>query len=111
MSALVWSVPARRASLAALPSPRASTAGESAVAAEAWLLSGEEDRFSTMCSLLDAPSARPGVTLSVGVWLARGSVVVVAPAKITDGAGAAEPSVVRSERLAVVRPPLADAAD
>ena len=33
--------------MAALPCPRASTAGESALAAEAWLLSGEEVRFST----------------------------------------------------------------
>src|SRR3954454_20276098 len=111
MSALVWSVPARRASLAALPSPRASTAGESAVAAEAWLLSGEEDRFSTMRSLLDATQARPGVTLSVGVWLPRVSALVVAPAKITGGAGVAQPSVVRSARPAVVRAPLADAED
>ena len=33
--------------MAALPCPRASAAGESALAAEAWLLSGEEVRFST----------------------------------------------------------------
>lgn len=41
--------------MAALPSPRASTAGESALAAEAWLLSGEEVRFSTWRSLLCSP--------------------------------------------------------
>jgi len=46
--------------MAALPSPRASTAGESAVAAAAWLLSGEEDRFSTVRSLLDLPLAFAG---------------------------------------------------
>lgn len=39
--------------MAALPCPRASTAGVSAVAAEALLMSGEEeDRFSTVRSLL-----------------------------------------------------------
>ena len=39
--------------MAALPCPQASTAGESAVAAAAWLLSGEEDRFSTGRSFLE----------------------------------------------------------
>jgi hypothetical protein len=45
--------------MAALPCPRASTAGESALAAEAWLLSGEEVRFSTRGILLlrEAPVA------------------------------------------------------
>ncbi len=33
--------------MAALPCPRTSTAGESALAVEAWLESGEEVRFST----------------------------------------------------------------
>jgi hypothetical protein len=38
--------------MAALPCPRTSTAGESALAAEAWLFCEEEVRFSTRRSLL-----------------------------------------------------------
>src|SRR5690348_6312128 len=78
MSAPVWSVPTRRASMAALPCPRASTAGESAWAAAAWLLSGEEDRFSTVRSLLHRGVMRRRASLRVRVWLARGSGVEVA---------------------------------
>lgn len=47
--------------MAALPCARASTADESAVAAEAWLLSGEEVRFSTIGSFAERGRARgPG---------------------------------------------------
>ena len=48
--------------MAALPCPRASTAGESALAAEAWLLSGEEVRFSTRGILPVAGSALDGAS-------------------------------------------------
>ena len=41
--------------MAALPCPRTSTAGESALAAEAWLFREEEVRFSTRRSLLFEP--------------------------------------------------------
>src|SRR3954466_15645805 len=85
MVAPVWSRPARGASSAALPSPRASTAGVSALAAAAWLLSGEEDRFSTMRSLLSRGSLLCGGRRSMGVWLARGAAVVVAPAGLLVG--------------------------
>src|SRR3954469_14143515 len=79
MSAPVWSVPTLMASLAALPSPRASTAGESAVAAAAMLESGEESRFSMGRILLDAVSLHRGASMLLAVWLARGAVLVVAP--------------------------------
>ena len=48
MVAPEWSEPTLDAFLAALPSTRASTAGESALAAAAWLMSGEEVRVSTV---------------------------------------------------------------
>src|SRR3954454_21092101 len=79
MVAPSWSDRALGASMAALPSPRASTAGESAMAAAAWLLSGREIRFSTVRSLLDGGSMRGGAGRSIGVWLARGTGLVVAP--------------------------------
>jgi len=47
MVAPEWSEPTLDAFLAALPRTRASTAGESALAVAAWLLSGREVRFST----------------------------------------------------------------
>ena len=55
MVAPEWSEPTLDALLAALPRTRASTAGESALAVAAWLLSGREIRFSTrrILSLLD----------------------------------------------------------
>ena len=53
MVAPEWSEPTLDAFLAALPRTRASTVGESAVTAAAWLLSGREFRFSTRGSLLD----------------------------------------------------------
>src|SRR5215218_4881461 len=79
MLAPSWSDWALGASMAALPCPRASTAGESAVAAAAWLLSGEEVRFSTIGSFLDLGALLAGASLSVRVWLPRRSRVVVAP--------------------------------
>src|SRR3954471_4121095 len=51
MLAPVWSAPTLGAFMAALPCPRTSTAGESALAAEAWLFCEEEVRFSTRRSL------------------------------------------------------------
>jgi hypothetical protein len=53
MLAPEWSEPTLGALLTALPRTRASTVGESAVTAAAWLLSGREFRFSTRGSLLD----------------------------------------------------------
>src|SRR3954465_13647424 len=78
MSARVWSAPALGASLAALPSPRASTAGESALAAAAWLLSGEESRFSTRRIFALARGGFGGASRLLGVWLARTASLVLA---------------------------------
>jgi hypothetical protein len=62
MLAPEWSEPALKASLAALPRMRASTAGESAVAAAAWLLSGREIRFSTRRRVEDRAGILFGTT-------------------------------------------------
>src|SRR4051794_25120410 len=103
MSARVWSAPALGASLAALPSPRASTAGESALAAAAWLLSGEESRFSTRRSFAPRVVFLGGASRLLGVWLARTAGVGPTPAKIRRHAGVAQSSLVRSARPALLR--------
>src|SRR3954451_5693915 len=75
MKAPAGSEPARVATLAALPRMRASTAGESAMAAEASCLCGEEGRWSTMRSFprLAGRLARAGRRLRVWITL-RGTV-------------------------------------
>src|SRR5690349_23198070 len=78
MSALSWSGCALVAPLAALPGVRASTAGESALAAAAWLLSGEEDRFSTRRSLAVGRAVLLHAPTSLRVRLARRALLVVA---------------------------------
>ena len=59
----VWSAPVRRAFMAALPCPRTSTAGRSALAAEVRLLGEEEVRFSTRRSLACGGALFPGTAL------------------------------------------------
>src|SRR4051794_25860167 len=78
MGALSWSGWAPGACSAALPSARASAAGESALAAAAWLVSGEESRFSTRRILLCGDACDRGVRRPLAVWLARHPLLVVA---------------------------------
>src|SRR3954454_13696987 len=78
--------------MAALPCPRASTAGESALAAEAWLLSGEEVRFSTRRIMPPGQRALEGASRSIQVRLPT----VLNAAELAGQAGSAACGVVSS---------------